>query len=50
LPGQFFELQLPAMQSQTLPQLNQQCLLGQAMVAEPAQAIEQGNPEIFRVN
>lgn len=49
-PGQFSELQLPAMQSQTLPQLNQQCLLGQAMVAGPAQAIEPGNPGICTVN
>lgn len=50
LPGQFSELQLVVMQSQTLPQLNQQCLLGLVTVAGPAQAIEPGNPAICRVN
>lgn len=50
LPGQFSELQLAAMQSQTLPQLSQECLLGLVMAAGPAQAIEPGSPGIRRIN
>jgi hypothetical protein len=48
LPGQFSVLQLVVTQSQTLPLLNQHCLMRQVMAAGPEQATELGTPKNWR--